>query len=172
MSDPKQIIPSRVHADDFTADVASVNRPDCITATSRNPIDADVVAVDVPLAHAAPSFGTPSVLADARTVLPGQPVRYHGGICIGTPIEVQADPSKIVGVVTGERQPEPDHPAIPEPGFYWARLQRWGFEPGEWTVVEVTDPKVTECERPEVWGLGQEIEVTVIEWGPKLEPPR
>lgn len=63
-------------------------------------------------------------------------------------------------------------PPLPGPGFYWARLKQgaW-FEPGPWTIVEVTDTTVSEYERPEVWSLGEELEAEVMVWGPKIEPP-
>lgn len=108
--------------------------------------------------------------ADARTVLPGQPVGYHGsvswrtpiGICIGAPIDVQTDPSKIVGVLTNEPQPEPELPPIPESGFYWARL----VGADRWEPVEVY-----EAGHRRVDSIGIESNCDVLEWGPKLEPP-
>ena len=137
MTTPKQPIPSRVHADKFTG--------------------------------------------DARTVLPGQPVTYHvtdpaaikriqGGMreapgsapfSLGTPIPVQPDPSKIVGVfdprARAAREPEP--PPVPPAGFYWARL----YVEDCWAPVEVIDNGVRV-----IVGLDPS---DVTEWGPALYPP-
>jgi len=130
---------------------------------------------------------------DARTVRPGEPVRYMtaleferlsprkytaeefsaiqrdvdaafaGGFApFGGPIPTQPDPSKIVGVVCHLPQ-EPEYPPIPDPGFYWARIE--GAD--RWEPVEVY-----EAGHRRVDSIGIETCCMVTEWGPKLEPPR
>lgn len=192
MGTPKTI-PSCVRAEDFTASGSVVRLP---SEALGLPVPADAPRVDyVVTAVYGERFtlgtGTASP-ADARAVLPGQPVtltyrvtdpaaikRIESGmrepptacgIMLGTPIEVQPDLSKIVGAVTNEQPPKRDLPPIPEPGFYWAR-------PGNaldaaidgWEPVMVAGGSATG--RRYVYCLKSETECTVLEWGPRLEPP-
>lgn len=100
--------------------------------------------------------------------LPGQPVTYHGGISLGVPIEVQVDPSKFVGTMSLEPRPDPELPPIPEPGFYWARIDD---NPGQWTVVEVDVAGALRPAGIRTIHSPSEWMPFVLEWGPKLEPP-
>lgn len=105
---------------------------------------------------------------DARTVLPGQPVGYHGSISWRTPIGI------CIGASTAARIPAQPDPSevieslpIPEPGFYWVRA----FDGERWTVVEVTaraDGRRFVVHHGDEGSYGAE---SVVEWGPKLEPP-
>lgn len=98
--------------------------------------------------------------------------RGLGCVSIGAPIPAQPDPSKIVGVFTNGPQPEPDYPPVPDPGFYWAKLQH---DDGSWTVVEVTEcTKLNGQTLRHVEAIGSDGGGCgpIAEWGPKLEPPR
>lgn len=122
---------------------------------------------------------------DARTVLPGQAVRYHvtdpasikrlqAGIreprssapfSLGTPIHAQPDPSQIVGVFDPSAPPAAGYPPIPPAGFYWAKCS--DDTPDEWTVVKVfEEPEGGRWVENTVGGRGGYVH----EWGPKLEP--
>jgi len=133
---------------------------------------------------------------DARTVRPGEPVRYMTALEFEqlSPRKYTAEESAAIqrdvdaafagGLapfggpvpaqpdpskiigVVGQRPHEPEYPTIPPAGFYWAKCSN--DTPDEWTVVRV-------FEEPEG---GRWVENTVgggadyvHEWGPKLEPP-
>jgi len=139
----------------------------------------------------------PGVAGDARTVRPGEPVRYTTALEFEriSPRKYTAEESATIQRdvdaaftggfallgspipaqpdpskiigVVGQRPQDPEYPPIPPAGFYWAKCSNDTAD--EWTVVRV-------FEEPEG---GRWVENTVgggmdyvHEWGPKLEPPR
>jgi hypothetical protein len=103
----------------------------------------------------------PTVVRFARIEIPA-----NGCIMLGSFIEPQVDPAKIVGVAKFDPSPGPELPPVPEPGFYWAKPT----DCSEWTVVRVAEWGTSRSRDVDCFGWAPRS-CRVAEWGPRLEPP-